>query len=109
MRATTSAAVGARTNQNLSTINVAVAFLGTNGISHERGLTTPNPDEAAAKHAMLAASERRILLADHSKFGQVQGEQHATLDDLDVIITDQAPNAEYRRALDRAGVELVIA
>jgi DeoR/GlpR family transcriptional regulator of sugar metabolism len=39
----------------------------------------------------------------------VQGEQHATLDDLDVIITDQAPNAEYRRALDRAGVELVIA
>lgn len=109
MRAVTSAAVGDRTVRAFGGINVGVAFLGTNGIHPERGLTTPNPDEAAVKNAMLACAEQRIVLTDHSKFGLVRGVRHAELVDIDIIITDRDVPAEMHRELDAAGVELVIA
>ncbi len=49
---------------------VDVAFIATNGLSIERGLTTPDPAEAATKGAMLSAARHVVLLADHTKFGQ---------------------------------------
>ena len=52
---------------------VDVAFLGTNGVSAERGLTTPDPAEAAVKRAMIAASRRSVVLADRSKRVDAEG------------------------------------
>jgi DeoR family fructose operon transcriptional repressor len=72
----------------LAEIYVDVAFLGTNGISMERGLTTPDPSEAAVKSAMIACSRRRILLADHTKVGNDNFCRFGELAELDVLITD---------------------
>ncbi|WP_418004363.1 DeoR/GlpR family DNA-binding transcription regulator [Mycobacterium sp. PDNC021] len=72
----------------LAEINVDVAFLGANGISAHRGLTTPAPSEAAVKRRMLACAHRRILLADHSKFGTITGAQYGRLADIHLLITD---------------------
>ncbi|MDR5700891.1 DeoR/GlpR family DNA-binding transcription regulator [Agromyces aerolatus] len=104
LRRTTLANVGSATEHALAEVNVDVAFLGTNGISATRGLTTPDPEEASVKRAVLSSARERVLLCDHSKFGVVSGMQHATLDDLDVLITDREPPAELQRALDRSGV-----
>ena len=85
----------------LHEINVDVAFLGTNGLSIQRGLTTPDPAEAAVKRAMLACTRRRVLLADHSKVGQVRGRRHGTLADVDLLITDSdipTPDLDALRA-----------
>src|SRR4051794_13150466 len=71
IRPLTMAAVGDWARWVLADINVDVAFLGANGISVDRGMTTPDPDEAAIKHQMLASASRRIVLADHSKIGNV--------------------------------------
>jgi len=90
----------------LAEINVDVAFLGTNGISIERGLTTPDPAEAAVKRLMLAAARQRVFLADHSKVGLVTGSQHAKIDDIDLLITDDGIDSESRRSLESAGVNL---
>ncbi len=49
IRPPTMAAVGALTGQALAAINVDVAFLGTNALSFDRGLTTPDADEADVK------------------------------------------------------------
>ena len=46
---------------------VDVAFMATNGLSVQRGLTTPDQAEAAVKKAMIAAARRTVLLADHTK------------------------------------------
>jgi DeoR family fructose operon transcriptional repressor len=90
----------------LNEINVDVAFLGTNAISVERGLTTPDQAEAAIKRLMLASARRRILLADHSKIGAVSLCKHADLSDIDLLITDTGlPQAELR-ALQAAGLEV---
>jgi DeoR family fructose operon transcriptional repressor len=90
----------------LNEINVDVAFLGTNAISVERGLTTPDPAEAAIKRLMLASARRRILLADHSKFGAVSLCKHADLSDIDLLITDTGLSDADVKAVQAAGVEV---
>ena len=88
IRPVTMAAVGALTAQALASINVDVAFLGTNGLSFDRGLTTPDADEADVKRQMLAAARQRVFLVDSSKFGSESLARHAALSDVDVLITD---------------------
>lgn len=90
----------------LTEINVDVAFLGTNGISLDRGLTTADPAEAAVKRAMLRASRRRIFLADHSKIGLVRGSQHARIEDVDLLITDHGLAGAGRESLEAAGLRV---
>ena len=82
-------------------------FLGTNGCSVERGLTTPDPAEAAVKRAMIAAARKTVLLADHTKIGNDYLARFGTLDDLDVLITDSGLNDELYADVASAGVRVV--
>jgi DeoR family fructose operon transcriptional repressor len=107
LRAKTCAEVGSWALRALAEVNVDVAFLGTNGISTTRGLTTPDPEEAAAKKAMLECAAKRVLLADHSKFGVVKGTKHADLSDIDVVITDSSLPDDAQAQLHSAGVQVV--
>jgi DeoR family transcriptional regulator, fructose operon transcriptional repressor len=109
VRSETAAAVGPLTVAALAEINVDVAFLGTNAVSFERGLTTPDADEAMVKHAMLATARQRIFLVDSSKFGRESLARHATLEDIDVLVTDGAVSAEQRRCLLAAEITLEVA
>src|SRR6476469_636187 len=99
VRPTTQAAVGSDTVQALADLRVDVAFLGTNGITADHGLTTPDPDEAAVKRALV----------DASKFGLETAVRFASPDDVDVVVTDEAAPAAERRALTKAGIEVVVA
>ncbi|HST80388.1 MAG TPA: DeoR/GlpR family DNA-binding transcription regulator [Kineosporiaceae bacterium] len=109
IRHQTLAAVGPNAVQQLASVNVDVAFLGTNGISFTRGLTTPDPAEAAVKTAMGQAAQRRILLADHSKIGQIRTHRHADLSDLDLLITDAGIDPTDQEKLTQAGITVEIA
>lgn len=108
IRPVTMAAVGPLTGQALAAINVDVAFLGTNALSFDRGLTTPDADEADVKHQMLAAARQRIFLVDSSKFGHESHSRHATLDDVDVLITDAEATAQHRKRLRSAGITVEV-
>ena len=108
VRRTTQAAVGADTVEALSHLRVDVAFLGTNGITAEHGLTTPDPDEAAVKRAIVGCGHLVVALADASKFGLETAVRFAAPADVDVVITDDAVPVVDRRALTKAGIEVVI-
>jgi DeoR family fructose operon transcriptional repressor len=95
--------------RSLAEINVDVAFLGANAISVDRGLTTPDPAEAAVKRLMLRSARRRILLADHSKVGEVSVCQHAELADIDLLITDKSLSKANLRTLKAAGLHVELA
>ncbi len=109
VRRTTQAAVGADTVAALSGIRVDVAFLGTNGLTVDFGLTTPDPDEAAVKRALVAAGREVVALVDASKFGVETAIRFASADDVDVVVTDRGTPTADRRALAKAGVEVVVA
>jgi DeoR family transcriptional regulator, fructose operon transcriptional repressor len=106
LRNKTFAEVGDWAVRALAEINVDVAFLGTNGISMTRGLTTPDPAEAAVKRLMLGCAAKRVLLADHSKFGVVKGTKHGDVDDIDVLISDTGLTDDQYTQLRTAGIDV---
>jgi DeoR family transcriptional regulator, fructose operon transcriptional repressor len=108
VRGRTLAAVDSWALAALADSYVDVAFLGTNGISPERGLTTPDTTEAAVKRAMIASSRRSVVLADHTKVGTDHLAKFARLDDLDVVITDSGIEPEDAERLGNAGPRIVI-
>jgi DeoR family fructose operon transcriptional repressor len=109
VRRTTQAAVGADTVAALADLRVDVAFLGTNGLTVDFGLTTPDSDEAAVKRAIVAAGREVVALADASKLGVETANRFASVDELTVVVTDRAISSADRRALGRAGTEVVVA
>ena len=108
IRPVTMAAVGALTAQALASVNVDVAFLGTNGLTLDRGLTTPDADEADVKRLMLAAAKQRVFLVDSSKFGSASLARHAALSDVDVLITDDGVTRDQRDGLRAAGITVEV-
>ena len=91
----------------LSKLRVTVAFLGTNGLTVENGLTTPDPAEAAVKRAMLSIAEYTVLLADHSKVGVVSLLRYGELDQIDTLITDSGLPQSQERELQDAGIRVI--
>jgi len=109
LRGVTSAIVGATAVAQLLALRPDVAIIGANGLSADFGLSTPDEDEAATKAAMVRCARHRIAVVDSSKLGIESLHAFAALDDLDVLVTDAAPDAELADALRAAGVEVVIA
>src|SRR5690606_30288935 len=89
--------------QPLAHLHVDVAFMATNGCSVEKGLTTPDPAEAAIKRAMVRAAERSVLLADHTKFTNTYLASFAELSEIDVVITDTGLDDALAAELSAAG------
>ena len=93
--------------ETLSRLRVTVAFLGTNGISIENGLTTPDPAEAAVKRAMLSIAQHTVLLADHSKIGVASLLRYGDVNQIHTLITDSGlPDGDLRQ-LQEAGLRVV--
>jgi len=109
VRRTTHAAVGSDTVEALRMLRADVVFLGTNGITAEHGLSTPDHDEAATKRAMVRSARQVVVLCDASKVGVESAVRFAGLDEVDVVVTDDAAPEETLKEIGDAGVEVVIA
>lgn len=109
VRLTTQAAVGEETVAALELLRVDVAFMGTNGVSVEHGLSTPDHSEAAAKRAMVRSAHRVVVLADSSKLGREHTVRFAELADVDVLVTDNGITEQDAKAIQDIGVEVVVA
>jgi DeoR family fructose operon transcriptional repressor len=109
VRPATLATVGPWAERVLGGIQTDVAFLATNGLTVRRGLTTPNPLEAAVKRLIASSARRVVLLADHSKYGRDFFETFAAISDIDLLITDQGLESTARADLHSAGLQVAIA
>ncbi|MBC7290847.1 MAG: DeoR/GlpR transcriptional regulator [Actinotalea sp.] len=107
VRGRTLAAVGAWTEHALRDIYADVAFVGTNGLTVEHGLTTPDLGEAAVKRAIVHAARRVVVLADHTKFGRSDLAHVAPLSAVDTVITDTDLEPELADEVEAAGPQVV--
>lgn len=107
VRGRTLAAVGTWALRELAEIRVDVAFLGTNGLSVEQGLTTPDLAEAAVKAALVRAGRRTVVLADHTKLGREDFAQVAPLSAIDTLVTDTGAPPELAEEFEAAGTRVV--
>ncbi|MEV6058822.1 DeoR/GlpR family DNA-binding transcription regulator [Nocardia asteroides] len=109
VRGVTQAAVGAETVRSLGELRVDVAFVGTNALTVRHGLSTPDPEEAAVKRAMIAAADRVVVVADAGKIGREDFVRFGTVGEIDVLVTDTDIPSGTHADLVAAGVEVVLA
>jgi len=107
VRSATQAAVGHATVMALHELRADLAFVGTNGITLSHGLSTPDPEEAATKRAMVQAAQRVVALADASKIGQERTVRFAELSEIDVLVTDDCADPADTLLFETAGLEVI--
>jgi len=101
--------VGGLARRGLEGVFFDAAFFGVNGVSLEHGYTLPSLEEAEVIAEVVRRSRRAAVLADHSKFGVVTHARAATLEEVDLVVTDRRPEGDLAAAFAEAGVELLLA
>ncbi|HWB52555.1 MAG TPA: hypothetical protein VG722_00115, partial [Tepidisphaeraceae bacterium] len=100
--------LGPHAEHTLDTLHAQTLFLSVGGI-HARSLYNQNLLLVQAEQKMMDRSQRIVLLADSSKFGQQSLVQLCGLDQIDVVVADANLSAEHRKQATDAGCELLIA
>lgn len=97
---------GALTDRMLGDLFFDKAFIGTNGVSREAGITTFDPREANKKRLAHEHSRETYVLADSSKLGQVSLCRAFDLSNA-VVVTDGYDDLlEYAKAYVSVEVNL---
>ena len=107
VRGLTQAAVGPEALARLASLRADIAVMGSNGLTAQHGLSTPDPDEAAVKRAMIRAAKQVIVLADASKVGQEHLVSFAGTDDVDLLVTDATITGHLAARLTDSGTEVI--
>ncbi|MBT0770670.1 DeoR/GlpR transcriptional regulator [Kineosporia sp. J2-2] len=109
LRAPIFALVGSVAEQALATMRVRRVFMSGNGLTAERGLSTPNLVVAGMDRAMAAAGEEIVVLADHTKIGQETMAQTVPADQIAHLVTSDRTPGEVIGQFRDSGVEVHVA
>jgi DeoR family fructose operon transcriptional repressor len=85
-----------------------LCFVGTNGITAQRGLTCPSAAVAAVKSRAVAASRRTVLVSDGSKFGADSSYRFADVRQLATVVTGRSASDSAVQRIRALGVETVL-
>ncbi|MBF9133629.1 DeoR/GlpR transcriptional regulator [Plantactinospora sp. S1510] len=83
--------------------------LSVGGVDSGTGLSDFNPDDVRVKRAAIAASRRRVVVADSTKLGRVTFARIGPVQVADVLVTDDGADTEQVAALRDAGLQVVLA
>lgn len=96
--------------ENLKQVYANKAILGVDGISLKHGCTVPTNAEAEVVRQMIDRTMGQIIVvADYSKWGVVSNFQIATIDEIDILITDEALDKSALESLEAHFVKCLIA
>lgn len=98
--------VGPQAIQSIRQMVFDILFIGVDALDLDRGLMTHYLDEAAVNAAMMQQATRKIVTADHSKFGKVTHHVFGKLDDVDLVITDSDVPPSVVDAYKARGIDI---
>lgn len=99
--------VGAYGDTLVSRINIQRAFLGAVGFTLDTGLTEVTEEEAAIKRAIVGSAREVVAVIDHTKWGRVGIATFATVDEIDLIITDTSAPIDMVEAARARGIDVM--
>ena len=100
---------GRLTCENMANMQANLAFLGVHDIDLEAGITMPFSNEAELIATIIRRCRRKVILADHSKFGRMSlYKVDCRFEDIDLFITDSGTDAKYVEAFRSRGVETLV-
>lgn len=101
VRGSSMAFVGLWGIEALRSVNVNIAFLGTDGFLLRNGPCTASYDEAEIKKAMIRSAKINVVVSDSSKFKNSGLFQFCDWEDIDYFITDSEAPVEEIQKLDK--------
>lgn len=88
---------------------IDTAYISARGLDALKGPSEATEEQARLKRHIVACAEEICLLADVSKVGVSSSFYFSKTEELDLWITDQAPEGSFREAVEAQGVKIEIA
>lgn len=101
--------IGTEAKSQLENLHCSKLFFGVDGIDPEVGVTCATVEEAEQLARMMRVVNTSIVLADSSKVRYRGFSRICGCEDVDFLITDSGVSDEDRKALEKAGVKVIIA
>jgi DeoR family transcriptional regulator of aga operon len=100
---------GGQTLAAMSELSVNKLFLGVDGFDLEHGITTHFEAEAQLNRLMVKSATQVIAVTDSSKFGRKCLHRIASVEELDVLVTDRQAPQPLLEAAQGVGIEVLVA
>jgi DeoR family transcriptional regulator, fructose operon transcriptional repressor len=101
--------VGHQVESALDGFHVTTLFVGADGVSLERGLTTDNVLEAGLYRQMARIADRVVVVTDSGKIGLDKLQTILPFEDLHTFITDAGAPVGFVQRLKDKGVSVLLA
>jgi DeoR family fructose operon transcriptional repressor len=109
-RARSRSLVGTLTSEFLHKFIASKAFIGVDGLSTSHGLTAPSNDEGDVARLMIEQTRGDVIVvADHSKIGQVADRVIADISKVDYLVVDSGISPEHHKRLTEKGIQVLVA
>ena len=100
LRPNSLALTGAATCSALERYCADIALISCKGLHQQFGVMESNEDESVVKQVMLKQAKKSLLLLDHSI-------KTCDLQDIDTLVTDKQPDAQWQKLLVQKLVTLI--
>lgn len=99
--------VGPLANQSASQVYPDILFTGVDGLHEDQGLTCSHPQEAEFLRLLSRNTRRKVVVADHSKFGSVSRWLLCPASEVQTIVTDSEATEECIAPFRDKGIEII--
>jgi len=103
------ATYGPIASEHISHYHAKKAFIGTDGVSIQSGITVQDVNEVTRIKSMINVADKVYLLCDSSKIEQNSLFKMAPISTIDYLITDDAVSEDIVEKYKEAGVEILVA
>lgn len=94
---------------NFDQLNILKAFICASGITIEKGISDYNLEEAITRKKIIEMSKEIYVAADSTKYGKDVTVSIASLDKINVLVTDDKLNKNMIQKFRKTSTNLVIA
>lgn len=98
---------GSSAEKMINSYHVDTAICSCKGLDMELGVTDSNEGDSLIKQAIFAAAEKRILALDSEKFDKKSFVKVCGLGEIDVLVTDAEPSAQWISFCNEKQIDLV--
>jgi DeoR/GlpR family transcriptional regulator of sugar metabolism len=109
MRASELSLVGHIAELSLREVRVDKVIMGIPAISLEAGMTNDYLPEVMTDRTIIEMAPELILVADHTKFGQVAAAYLAPVERITTLVTDSKADPEMMSRFGELGIRIIVA
>ena len=101
--------VGSSSDDFIKDFRMDIGIVGISGVDEDGSLLEYDPQEVKTAKTILQNSQKVMMVADRHKFGRRAMNRVGHIRELDVIITDSAPDTHFKTLCEAEAIDIIIA